>query len=319
MPTDPTEQAGPSQPPRWQIWLAGILIGDVIVALLYGVGALLLNKLNALVMLGLPSFLLVPILGGLVASYIWRTLRPTMGATCLNTLWMTLLALIGATLAFHEGTICLLIVFPLFFASVLAGSLLGRLLFKTYPTRLYVSLLPLLLLGVLGEPFTRADRESVITDEILIHAPSAKVWPQLTSFPEIPSPPHFWLFRLGLPYPMATTSAGDFVNALRRCIFSHGAIFKERVIEFAPREKLTFEIVESPQDPELVGHLTPHRGQFVLHDNADGTTTLIGSTWYTLHVRPLWYFDLWTQHIFRSVHLRVMEDVRRRAEKPGSP
>ena len=113
---------------------------------------------------------------------------------------------------------------------------------------------------------------------------------------------------------MATTSAGDFVNAERQCIFSHHAIFKERVVEIVPLEKLTFEIVESPQDPELVGHLTPHRGQFVLHDNADGTTTLIGSTWYTLHVRPLWYFNFWTQHIFRSVHLRVMEDIRRRAE-----
>ena len=105
------------------------------------------------------------------------------------------------------------------------------------------------------------------------------------------------------------------MNAERQCIFSHGAIFKERVVELVPLAKLTFEIVESPQDPELVGHLTPHRGQFVLHDNADGTTTLIGSTWYTLHVRPLWYFNFWTQHIFRSVHLRVMEDIRHRAEK----
>ena len=218
------------------------------------------------------------------------------------------------SLKVHEGAICLVIVSPLFFTSVLAGALLGRILFKTYPTRLRLSLLPLLLLGVLGEPLTRAGRESVITDEILIHAPATKVWPQLTSFPEIPSPPRFWLFQLGLPYPVATTSAGDFVNAERRCIFSHGAIFKERVVELVPLAKLTFEIVESPQDPELVGHLTPHRGQFVLHDHADGTTTLIGSTWYTLHVRPLWYFNFWTQHVFRSVHLRVMEDIRRRAE-----
>ncbi len=86
------------------------------------------------------------------------------------------------------------------------------------------------------------------------------------------------------------------------------------MIELVPLEKLTFEIVESPRDPELVGHLTAHRGQFLLRGNADGTTTLAGSTWYTLHVRPLWYFDLWTHHIFRAVHLRVMEDIRRRAE-----
>ena len=314
MQPDPLSPADSSPRPRWQIWLSGIFLGDAVVVFLYWLPPFLTSVYDVLGMLALPSLLLVPTLGGLVASYIWRPLRPGLGATCINTLWMTLFALGGASLAFHEGAICLLILSPLFFASALMGTLLGRIWFKAYPTRLNMSLLPLLLLGVLAEPLTRANTESVLTDEILIRAPASKVWPQVTSFPEIPSPPHFWLFRIGLPYPTATTSAGDFVHAERQCIFSHHAIFKERVVELVPFEKLTFEIVESPQDPELVGHLTAHRGQFVLRSNADGTTTLAGSTWYTLHVRPLWYFDLWTRHIFRSVHLRVMEDIRRRAE-----
>src|SRR5437016_14583491 len=112
MPTDPTEQADP--PPRRDLWLAGILVGDAVVVLLYTAGALLLNQLNALGVLGLPSFFLVPGLGGLVASYICRTSRPTIGVTCLNTVWMTLLALTGGALAFHEGVLCLVIVSPLF-------------------------------------------------------------------------------------------------------------------------------------------------------------------------------------------------------------
>jgi hypothetical protein len=291
-----------------------MLLADIAIFLMYLAGTLVLAKLDGLGILGLPSFFLVPALGGVLASYLWRNLNPGIGATCLNVLWMTLLALLGATLAFHEGAICLLIVSPLFYVSALMGALLGRIWFKAYPTRLHLSILPLLLLGVLAEPLTRADQQRVVTDEILIYAPASKVWPQVTSFPEISSPPRFWLFRLGLPYPTATTSAGEFVNADRQCIFSHNAIFKERVAEIVPLEKLTFEIVESPRDPELVGHLTLHRGQFILRTNPDGTTTLSGSSWYTLHVRPAWYFDLWTRHIFRSVHLRVMEDIRRRAE-----
>ena len=55
--------------------------------------------------------------------------------------------------------------------------------------------------------------------------------------------------------------------------------------------------------------------QFELRDNHNGTTTLIGRTWYTLHVRPVWYFDWWTRYIFRAVHLRVMENVREQSEK----
>jgi len=87
------------------------------------------------------------------------------------------------------------------------------------------------------------------------------------------------------------------------------------VAEFVPQEKLTFDIAEQPTDPEAYGHITLHRGQFVLRDNHDGTTTLIGSSWYTLHVRPRWYFDLWTRDMTRAVHLRVMNHVRRLSEQ----
>jgi hypothetical protein len=72
-----------------------------------------------------------------------------------------------------------------------------------------------------------------------------------------------------------------------------------------------------PSDPELLGHLTAHRGQFELRDNGNGSTTLIGRTWYTLHVRPLVYFDWWTHDIFSAVHLRVMKHIQRLAERGG--
>jgi hypothetical protein len=98
-------------------------------------------------------------------------------------------------------------------------------------------------------------------------------------------------------------------------MFSDGIVIKERVAEFVPREKLTFDIVEQPTHPEAYGHITLHRGQFVLRDNGNGTTTLFGSSWYTLHVHPLWYFDIWTRDMTRAVHLRVMNHVRRLAEE----
>jgi hypothetical protein len=313
--SDPPLPSSPVPPRRGSRWFIGILVGDIAIGLLFGLIAWMQAKVNFLgSVVGGPSFFLVPPLGGLIASYIWRHLKPTIGATALNTLWMTLLGLVVAAIFFSEGVICLLILSPIFYAMIFVGALLGRIWFKVDANKLFVSIFPLLAVIALGEPFARIDQESVLTDEIIIRAPAAKVWREVKSFPEIPSEPRFWLFRMGLPYPMSTTSAGDFVNAERQCIFSDKAIFEERVVELVPREKLTFEILESPKDPELIGHLTPHRGQFVLRSNADGTTTLVGSTWYTLHVRPVWYFDLWTQHIFRAVHLRVMEDIRRRAE-----
>ena len=113
---------------------------------------------------------------------------------------------------------------------------------------------------------------------------------------------------------METTNEGNFVGARRTCRFSRGAAFKEMVAEIEPGRRLTFDILEMPADPELLGHLDAQRGQFELHDNGDGTTTLMGRTWYCLHVRPAWYFDWWTHDIFRAVHLRVMRHIKRLAE-----
>src|SRR4029077_17289458 len=97
--------------------------------LTYGLGVLLKIG-NDLAMETLPSLLLVPVLGGLIASYVWRSLRPSIEATVLNTVWMTLFALVLATAALREGVICLLILSPLYFASILTGALLGRIFFK---------------------------------------------------------------------------------------------------------------------------------------------------------------------------------------------
>ncbi|MEO8204995.1 MAG: hypothetical protein ABI615_02365 [Chthoniobacterales bacterium] len=312
-----TQQALPQN--RLKIWLLGMAVGDVSIGILYG-GAILLMKMSEerifQQIVGIPSFFLMPILGGVIASYLWRHLRPGIGATALGVLWMMLLAIVGAALVFHEGAICLLIVSPLFYVIIFAGALMGRVWFRVDSTRFRLCIFPLLALAIIGEPMTREPHTDVVVDEVLIHAPPSRVWRALTAFPAIKETPRFWLFRMGLPYPVATTSAGDFVGADRSCIFSDDMVFKEKVAQLIPHENLTFDITELPKHPELIGHLTPYRGQFLLCDNGDGTTTLTGSTWYTLHVRPLWYFDLWTQYIFRAVHERVMDDIRRRAETP---
>jgi len=302
---------------RWLRWLAGMIVGNLTIAILYYGTGLLLRAIpyeSGGDLILWPSFFLVPMFGGLVASYIWRRLNPRISGTIGGAVGTTLLGIVGAAIVFKEGIICLIIFSPLLLVVILAGTLIGRIWFKGDPTLLRCSVLPLLAVMAIGEPLTRTNQPRVVTDELVIHASSAKIWPELTAFPTIPEPPAFWLFRIGLPYPQSTTNVGDFVGADRRCIFSGGAVFKETIAEFVPRVKLTFDIVQIPKDPELMGHLSPTRGEFRLRDNGDGTCTLIGSTWYTLHVRPLWYFDWWTQYIFRAVHLRVMEDIRRRAE-----
>src|SRR2546423_516451 len=309
----------PPLPPRdavWQIPLWALVansIGGVLLVLLnWVVRAHLQDDISTLVLW--PSFFLLPFLIGLLAAWFWRGLNRSLGWSFLDALWVTLLGLVAAAVVLREGTVCIMIVSPALYVFVLCGVLLGRIWFRPNYSRLHLTIFPLLALLTLGESVYHSERQAVVTDRILIHAPPAKVWPHVLAFPEIPDPPDYWIFRLGLPYPTTTTNGGNFVGAGRQCIFSNGVVIKERVAEFVPNEKLTFDVAEQPTDPEAYGHITLHRGQFILQDNHDGTTTLVGSSWYTLHVRPRWYFDLWTRDMSRAVHLRVMHHIKRLSE-----
>jgi hypothetical protein len=262
-----------------------------------------------------PSFFLIPFIVGLTAAWCWRRLNRSLAISFLDALWLTLAALAAAAIVLREGVVCLVIVSPALYVFIFCGLLLGRVWFRSNYSKLQLTIFPLLALITLGESLYHSEQQAVVTDRILIHAPPAKVWPHVLAFPEIPDPPDYWIFRLGLPFPTQTTNGGNFVGADRQCIFSNGIVIKERVAEFIPNEKLTFDVAEQPTDPEAYGHITLHRGQFVLQDNHDGTTTLIGSSWYTLHVRPRWYFDLWTHDMSSAVHLRVMNHIRRLSEE----
>lgn len=296
--------------------LIGMILGNLVGGLLCLIATLLAGHFQSYIAAVVyPNLLIIPFAIGLAASWCWRPLNLSIGKCALHCLPCMILGLAGAWLIFREGTICLIIISPLLYPLLLAGALAGRVWFRADRTKLNLCVLPVLAVLIAAEPLARVEGQAVVTDEIVIHARPTKVWPHITSFPEITTRPRFWLFRLGLPRPMATTCAGDYVGADRRCIFSGGAVFRETVAEISPNEKLIFDIVESPPDPELIGHLTPHRGQFELRDNHDGTTTLIGRTWYSLHVRPQWYFNWWTRYVFGAVHLRVMEEAREQSEE----
>ena len=310
----------PPLPPRnaaWQIplWalVANVFGGVLLAVITWFVRAHIQDDISTFVVW--PSFFFLPFFVGLLASWFWRWLNRSLGWSFLDALWVTLLGLVAAAIVLREGAVCIIIVSPVLYVFILCGVLLGRVLFRPNYSKLQLTAFPLLALLSFAESAYHSEQQAVVTDRILIRAPRAKVWPHVLAFPEIPDPPEYWICRLGLPYPTTTTNGGNFVGADRQCVFSNGVVIKEHVAEFVANEKLTFDVAEQPSDPEAYGHITLHRGQFVLQDNHDGTTTLIGSSWYTLHVRPRWYFDLWTRDMTRAVHLRVMNHIKRLSEE----
>lgn len=291
----------------------GILIANIFAFLIIGMQSSLLPKdVGVLVF---SEFVIIPLLMGIIMAWCWKdtNMRGTQITAC--SILGSLMAILLSFIFLGEGIICLLIVSPLIFGFVIAGAFIGRSMFKKSNQKLNISIVSLLLGIFIVDSLSDHHHENMVSDEILIHASPAQVWQHVVAFDPISQKESYWLFNIGMPSPMATTVSEHKLGANRKCIFSNGYIFDEKIVKFDVNENLVFDIIDQPKDPEIMGHIDIKRGQFMLKDNGNGTTTLIGNSWYNLHVFPTWYYDLWAESITRNVHFRVMEHIKSLSER----
>jgi hypothetical protein len=291
--------------------LSGILFSNFISVVLVGSSKVLSDSLEDSGVLIFSNFIVVPLLMGIVCAYCWRSAQMK---TTRYVLWAganTLIAIVLSAIFLREGSICLLIVSPLIFGFMVAGVSIGRVMFRNENnTMLKSSVFGILLLIFIADTFSEHQNINIVSDTILVNAPIEKVWPFVVEYEPIKTKESYWLFLAGMPSPVQSTVDGYEVGAGRKCIFSNGYVFDEKMVVYKPNEELTFDIIGQPHDPEIMGHIEILRGQFILKDNGDGTTMLIGNSWYKLYVFPTWYFNIWAKSITRNVHLRVMDHIK---------
>jgi hypothetical protein len=261
------------------------------------------------------EFVVLPLMMGMISSWFWKDMKlkskSIIGYSCLN-------GFIGILLSYvfyKEGPICLLIVSPLIFAFIVTGAFIGRSILRRNSQKLNVSIFSLLVVVFLTDAVQEHHYENMVADEMVINASPQEIWKHVVSFEPIKKKNDYWLFNIGMPSPSATTVDGYYKGAGRKCIFSNGYTFDEKIVTYDVNKDLTFDIIGQPRDPEIMGHIDILRGQFLLKDNKNGTTTLIGNSWYRLYVFPTWYYDIWAKSITRNVHLRVMEHIKELSEK----
>jgi hypothetical protein len=261
------------------------------------------------------EFIIIPMLMGIICAWNWKNLQLKGRMSGLYSFYNSLLAILLSSIFLGEGIICLIIVSPLIFGFMCLGTYIGRKMFEENNNELNVSIIVLLLFVFVMDSVSEHHYQNEVTDKIIINAPPDKVWNNVVAFEPIKQKNTFWLFRIGMPSPMATTVTGRYQGAGRKCIFSNGYVFGEKIVTYDENKNLTFDIIDQPLDPEIMGHIDILRGQFLLQDNGNGTTTLIGNSWYKLYVFPVWYYDIWAQSITRNVHFRVMEHIKELSEK----
>lgn len=297
------------------------IYGGIVLANAFAFAMLLLSKYILADHSGVGSeyfifsdFVIIPMAMGIICSWFWRKLELKNAMYLIYSFLTCILAIALSYILLGEGYICLLIVTPLLFGFIVAGAFMGKAMFRKKKNTLNVSILSLLVLVFITDSLSNHQYENCVSDTMLIHARPDEVWKHVVAFEPITKAPDYFLFKIGLPSPVQSTVDGYHEGAGRKCIFSNGYVFDEKMVVYKPGENLTFDITHQPRDPEIMGHIDILRGQFLLHDNGDGTTTLTGNSWYRLYVFPSWYYDLWAQSITSHVHLRAMEHIKELSE-----
>ena len=291
----------------------GFIIPNITILLIIGINKIF-NVSNESTLV-FSEFVVLPMLMGIMSYWFWRRLKLSTRILVWSSIFNGLIAILLSFLFLGEGTICLIIVSPLIFAFVLTGTFVGKAMFKRDNQKLNVSIVSLLLAIFIIDSTSEHHYQNMVSDEIVISSTPENIWKNVVAFKKINKPNNFWLFKVGMPSPMQTTVTAYKNGAGRKCIFSNGYIFDEKIVSYDVNKNLTFDIVEQPKDPEIMGHIDIERGQFLLKDNGNGTTTLVGNSWYKLKVFPIWYYDLWAESITRNVHLRVMENIKSLSEE----
>ena len=290
--------------------LHGVLVSNFTIIAIIGLHKYILGNDAKEGILIFSEFVILPILMGVVAAWYWRDLGLSGKNTVMCALLNSLFAILMSPIFLGEGVICLIIVSPLIFAFNITGTFMGKRMFKRKNQPLNVSVITILFAIFVVDSISEHHYQNMVGDELLIHARPEQVWKHVVAFEKIEQKNDYWLFQIGMPSPMQTTVEGYYKGAGRKCIFSNGYVFDEKIVTYDENKNLTFDIVQQPLDPEIMGHIDIIRGQFLLKDNGDGTTTLVGNSWYKLHVFPIWYYDIWAESITRNVHFRVMEHIK---------
>lgn len=290
-----------------------------------GVLAVLTENLHAY---GEVLFLGLPFVLGTVAGFLYnlpreRTIGATLGMIAMVLLFGFLL-LLGFAL---EGVICLAMAYPIVGTIAGLGALVGRAMAKAAfaPGPSFVALV--LLLPVSGWLESRLESPAAreVRTAVEVDAPPEVVWGHVIRFSELPEP-EGWLFRTGIAYPLRARLEGAGVGAVRYCEFTTGPFVEPITVWDAPR-RLAFDVVEQPvamEEWSFYAHVhPPHldesfrsvRGEFRLTPLPGGRTRLEGRTWYELDLGPVAYWQLWSDAILHRIHQRVLNHVRREAER----
>jgi uncharacterized membrane protein YhaH (DUF805 family) len=284
---------------------------------------------------GWVTFVGFPFAQGMVAAIVYGVHQPRRLAGCLGVAALTV-AVDGILLLVFalEGIFCIVMAAPIAIVLALLGGAVGYIVQAECRARHGLPSATAALIVAL--PFLTAMESAAkpeasllkVTTVIEIDAAPEVVWNHVVTFADLPAPKE-WIFRLGIAYPTHATIEGSGPGAIRKCAFSTGSFIEPVTVWDEPR-LLRFSVTENPapmqewtpydeiHPPHLDGFLASQSGQFLLEPMSGGRTRLSGTTWYRHHMFPESYWQIWSDKIIHTIHLRVLNHIKSLAEASAS-
>lgn len=307
---------------------------DVLIAIVagvvYGATAQLVARLPALkglwaVMSFGYAFALPFVLGMIAASGLrpQRGLGASVGAALLTAAVCLLLAFAVG----WEGSICLVMIAPLYFVFALVGALVGHRVRRrrhSGRTTWAIALLPLLSAG--AEPSLALPIDTrVVHNQIVIHASQYAVWREIVRVRKIDEPQRSWFFSLGFPRPVEATLTHEGIGGVRHASFERGLVFIETIKDWQPERSFRFTIEVDPNHTPLTtldAHVTVG-GEFF--DVLEGGYRIepLDSQHVRLHLdsrhristRFNFYASLWSDSLMSEIQHNILKVIKQRAEQ----
>ncbi len=290
-------------------------------------GLLMIWGTHVMEQYGIALFVLSPIMIGLLPAVLYAQGRTISMGRSMALAFISLGVLVlGLFLMAVEGVLCLVMAAPLSLLLTGIGGAIGYSLATKAP-RHGPAAMTLLLVAIPSTTVleqTQAQHPmQEVTTSVVIDAELQEVWDIVIAFPDLDEPTE-WLFRAGIAYPISAEIDGLGVGAIRRCNFSTGS-FVEPITAWEEPTLLAFDVAVNPAPmnelsfwdinaPHLHDYFVSKKGQFKLSTLPDGRTRLEGTTWYQHHIKPDFYWSLWSEFIIHRIHQRVLEHIKVNAE-----
>jgi uncharacterized protein YndB with AHSA1/START domain len=288
---------------------------------------------------------IIPVVIGFLTVFLMPREKVKSYSAAFGMPWLTTLAILIITILVKiEGTICWIMIFPIFavaagLGGIIAFSILKRndisnerqnnqdeILDSTNKFQVSLIVLLPLFLGFIEGNRAQKKLDFNITQEITIAAPASKVWKAILNISPIENHEtgHSFSTLLGFPNHLETTLDTLAIGGKRLAKYEKGLFFEEIITQYEPEKRLVLDVNTDPNkipltvmDEHIViggKHLDILEDIYTLDALPGGKTKLTLSSRFFINTPFNWYSSIWANYLMNDILKNELNIIQKRVK-----